>query len=274
MVAAGDGDKEVADLCRILHLHHGEAVHHCFDRLDRIDLSDNDLCTQTLCAHRSALAAPAVARDDNGLARNDQIRRAVDAVPDGLPGAVAVIEKMLAVCIIDEHHREFQRAGSRHCSEAQDAGRGLLAAADDIRQELGVFLMNERDQIAAVVDDEMRFCFDHTAGVLLIFLCGDAVPGKDIEPVVRQCSRHIILCGKRIRAGDIHFRAACREHTAEIRGLCLQMNRQRNALAGEGLCFCKLRFDAAQKGHIALDPCNLLIAALPGFGESDLAHTI
>ena len=103
-VAAGHGDEEIAQRGCLAHLHHAEAVHHGLHRLDRIHFSDNDFGAQAFGAHRNALAAPAVAGHDHGLAGHDEIRSAVDAVPDRLAGAVAVVEEMLALGIVDQDH--------------------------------------------------------------------------------------------------------------------------------------------------------------------------
>ena len=80
--------------------------------------------------HQHALAAPAVTGHDDVLAGHDEVGGTVDAVPDALSGAVAVVEKVLACGIVHLHHREAERSGAVHGFQAQDAGGGFLAAPD------------------------------------------------------------------------------------------------------------------------------------------------
>src|SRR6185312_13048989 len=61
VLVAGDGDEDVTDLGGFWHGHHAEAVHHGFDRLGGIDLSDDDVCSHTLGARGKTASAPAVA---------------------------------------------------------------------------------------------------------------------------------------------------------------------------------------------------------------------
>mgnify|MGYP001470484074 CR=1 FL=1 len=90
-------NKEVAHLSGVNHFHYLEAVHYGFHSLYRVYLGDDNVSAETLRAHCNALSAPAVACDHNVLSGYDKVGRAVDAVPYGLSGAVAVIEQVFAV---------------------------------------------------------------------------------------------------------------------------------------------------------------------------------
>ena len=74
---------------------HLEAVHHGFERAQRIDLADDHVGAQALGAHRDALAARAVADDGDHAAGDQDVGRAQDAVDRRLAGAVAVVEEVL-----------------------------------------------------------------------------------------------------------------------------------------------------------------------------------
>ena len=106
--AAGDGAEDIAYLGCFFHWHDLIAVHDGLKRTHGICLRDDDLCAQALCTQRNALAAPAVAGDDDIFARNDEICRSADTVPHGLTRAVAVIEHVLAVGIVDHDHGELE----------------------------------------------------------------------------------------------------------------------------------------------------------------------
>ena len=180
-----------------------QPVHHRLDGLDGVDFGDDDLRAQPLCAHRHALAAPAVAGDDDGLARHDEVGCAVDAVPDRLPGAVAVVEQVLAVGVVDEDHREAQSPFGCHRLQTDDAGCRLFAAAEDVLQFIGHFLVQRADEVAAVVDDDVAVIGKNGADVGLIFGFGAAVSGEHLQPALYKRGGHVILRGEGVGAGDV-----------------------------------------------------------------------
>src|ERR1700730_1329975 len=53
-------DVNVTFLHRFGHGHHAEAVHGCFDALDRVDFRDDHVRAESLGAHGHAAAAPAI----------------------------------------------------------------------------------------------------------------------------------------------------------------------------------------------------------------------
>ena len=116
------------------HRHDTEAVHDRFQRLQRVNLGDDDVGAQPLGPHGDAAAAPAVAADHNVLAGDQHVGGADDAVHGALARAVAVIEQMLGQGIVDGDDREHQLAVCGHRPQADDAGGGFLGAADDAVQ--------------------------------------------------------------------------------------------------------------------------------------------
>ena len=222
-------------------------------------------------AHRHTLAAPAVAADHDLLARNDEVRRAHDAVPDALAGTVAVIKEVLAVRIVDKHHRKTQLPGAVHRQQAQDASRRLLAAADDLRDKLRVLRVHPMDEIAAVVDDDVGCRFEHGVDRALVLLRGRAVDGADVHPARGERRGDVILRGERVAARDVHFRATHLHHAAEPRGFCLQMHRERHTQPGEGLRLAEILRDGGEHRHMSRHPADLLFALRR---ESDIGNMV
>ncbi|MOA06562.1 hypothetical protein D3C78_1262060 [compost metagenome] len=103
------GHEELSDLGSLQHRHNREAVHICFNRLNRIHFGHDNVSSKTLRAHSNALAAPAVANDDNRFPCYHQICRTVNTVPHRLASTITVVKQVLAICIINGNHREFQR---------------------------------------------------------------------------------------------------------------------------------------------------------------------
>ena len=271
IVAARDGNENVAALGRLVHREDGEAVHVRFDRAHGVDLRDDDPRTETVRAHRHALAAPAVAADHDLLARDDEVRRAHDAVPDALAGAVAVIEKVLAVRVVDEHHRKTQFPGAVHRQQAQYTGRRLLAAADDLRDKLRILRVHPVDEIAAVVDNDVGRRFEHGVDRTLVLLRGRAVDGADVHPARGEGRGNVVLRGERVAARDVHFRAAHFHDAAEPRGFRFQMHRERHAQPGERLRLAEVLRDGCEHRHMSRHPADLLFALRR---ESDIGNMV
>ena len=130
---------------------------------------------------------------------------------------------MLAVGIVDEHHREEELLLGVEGDEAVYACGGLLAAAYDVRNELGELVVDAGNQIASIVDDDVRADFKHAADVGLILLGSGSVPGEDIQTRVVEGCRNVVLGGEGIAAGDVHLRTAGSEHLAKVGRLGLKV---------------------------------------------------
>ena len=96
--------------------HHLEAVHHGLERTQRVDLADDDVGAVALGAHRDAVAAPAVADHDDAEPGDQHVGRPDHAVERRLAGAVAVVEEVLGVGVVDGDDRD-----SRACPRASSA---------------------------------------------------------------------------------------------------------------------------------------------------------
>ena len=80
-VTSGNCHEDVSERSSLVHLHHLEAVHYSLHCLDRVDLSHDDLSTETLGAHCNSLSAPAVTRHNDILACHDEVCGTVYSVP-------------------------------------------------------------------------------------------------------------------------------------------------------------------------------------------------
>ena len=117
-----------------------------------------------------ALAAPAVARDDNRLAGDNQVGGIHDRGPDRLAGAVFVVVIVLGLCVIDGHHRAGEDTLALTRPQAVDSGRGLFTAADEIVGAVPAAASQQIDQIASVIHDEVRMAGKGRRQQIFIFL--------------------------------------------------------------------------------------------------------
>ena len=179
---------------------------------------------------------------------------------------------MLAVRVIDCHHREFEHAVRRHRLETDNAASRFLAAAPDFLRQLRTLFVNAADQIGAVIDDDVRLVFQRHLDVTGVFLrCGRVIRVYP-QTVLRQRRRDLVLRAEWIGAGDGHLRAACRQHLAQIGGLGFQMHRQCDLETGKRLLARKIAANVAQNRHMCFYPADLPLSGFRKVQIFDRAH--
>src|ERR1035437_3762069 len=194
VLVASDGTKNVAELSRFFHAHHAESVHDGFERLGRVDLGDNDFRSRAAGARSQAAAAPAVAGDHELRSREQEIRRADNAIDGRLPGTVTVIKKMVAVGAVDGPNRIAQHAFLGHGAQANHAGGRLLGSANHIRQFRRALGMQHGDQIGAVIHGDLRLVIDRRHDVRIVRVVVLAFDGEDGNvAVAHQAGGDVIL---------------------------------------------------------------------------------
>ena len=269
VVAACYGDEDVAFSRCLFHGHDIETVHYGLHGLDRVDFGDYDFGAESFGPHGDAFAAPAVACDYDGLAGDDKVGRAVDSVPDGLACAVAVVEEVLAGGVIDQHHRELQGFLAVEVLQAEDAGGGLFAAADDVRDELRELAVDHVDKIATVVDYDVRADFDDPADAAFVLFGGSAVDGEDVETFMDEGGCDVVLRAEGIATGYVHFGPAAGKDFAEMCGLGLKVYRERYFETFEWFVEGEFLLESVEKGHVPADPFDFELSGFPESGISD-----
>ena len=270
-IAACNCHEDVSERSRLVHLHDLEAVHNRLHCLDRVNLGNDDLGTETLGAHCHALSAPAVTCYHHVLTCNDEVCSTVDTVPNRLTCTVAIIEEVLAICIVDKHHRELQSLRIVQLHESEDACCGLLAASDDIRDKVCIFSVHQVHKVSAIVNDDVRSYLQHAADMCLIFLRSCIIPCKHIQTCLNEGCSYVVLGRKRIASCNIHLSATCCEHFAQISGLSLEVNRECYLKSLERKCCLELFLESVEKRHVVPYPIDLEPAVRPELDVSDFA---
>ena len=126
---AGHGHEEVAALGGVEDRHHLEAVHARLERAEGVDLAHDHRGARAAGALGDALAREAVAQQDERVAGEQDVGGAQDAVDRRLAGAVAVVEGALGAGLVEGEDRVAQAALLGQVAQADDAGGGLLGAA-------------------------------------------------------------------------------------------------------------------------------------------------
>jgi hypothetical protein len=104
-----------------------------------------------------ALSTPPVSDHNHGFARKENVGRADDSVERALAGAVAVVEEMLGLRVIDRDRWETQFSVAQHGLESRDPGSGFFRRSDNVRYQFRALLKHCGDYVGAVIDDQVRF---------------------------------------------------------------------------------------------------------------------
>src|ERR1051326_953333 len=177
-LVAGDGAEDVAELGGLGHRHDAEAVHHGLEGLGGIDFGDDDFGAASAGTGGEAAAAPSVAGDDELRSGKQEIGGPDDAVDGGLSGAVAVVEQVFGVGVVDGNDGELKHAFFGHGAQADDAGGGLFGAADDAFEHVGALSVKDGHEVSAVVHRDVGLVIDGgedvvVVGVVVLALDGD-----------------------------------------------------------------------------------------------------
>ena len=150
--------------------------------------------------------------------------------------AVAIVEEMLCLRIVDGDRREAEHARGHHCLQTNDARCGFFSRAGDFVFEFRLFLDHGGDDIGSVVDDEVRSELERCLHVTAIGVGRFTFDGEYRNAVVRdERRRDVILSRKRIRSDQQRVSAACLQSTGKIRGLSSNVRAGDQAYAFERL---------------------------------------
>ena len=131
---------------------------------------------------------------------------------------------MLAVRVVDEHHREAEFLGLVQLNEAENSSCRLLTSANHPRNEVSVLGVHKVNEVTAIINDDVRSHFKHPADMLFILLRSRIIPRINIEAGFYKSCSHIILSRERIASCHIHLSSTCCENLTEICCLGLKMH--------------------------------------------------
>ena len=120
-------------------------------------------------AIRDAARAPAVPADDEHPAREQQIRRADDAVNRGLPGAVAIVEEMFGQSRRSPRSPDISSAPSFAIARRRMTPVVVSSVPPiTLGQQIGALFVQRRKQVGAVVHRDVRLEFERRAQVPIV----------------------------------------------------------------------------------------------------------
>src|SRR5918993_5305238 len=254
---AGCRNDEVGDRRGLDHRHHAVAVHRGLQRLDWVDLRDDDVGAMTGGALGDAARAVAVASDRKRLARQEDVGRPDHAVNRALARAVAVVKEVLGIRIVDRYDRKGEHTLVGHRLEADDASGGLLGATEHLWDQVGPLLEYPRNQVRAVVHRDMRGVVERGGEVTVVGVVVFALYGVYGDVLVRhERGRHVVLRRERVRGAYDHVRPTGRERPGKVGRLGGDVQAGRDAYPVERALLLEPLADQAQNRHLLLGPLN------------------
>ena len=166
-----------------------------------------------------------------------------DAVPHGLTGAVLIIIVVLGLGVVHRHHGTGQAALPLPGLQPQDAGGGLLAAAQEAVPILRAVPADEVYQVSPVVDEDVGTAFQRLPQEAVVPRRIHAVDAEGLHPQGGDPRRHVVLGGQRVGTGEEDLRPALFQHQGQVRSLGLQMHGNGDALPRKGLFPLKTGLD-------------------------------
>ena len=253
--AAGERNEYIAHARGFVHAHNLVSVHSGFQGAGVIDFGNDDVRAHAARAQRYAASAPAIARHHDFFARPKYVGGAGDAVQRALPGAVAVVEEVLGVGVVDRDDRIAQSAGVGEASQANDAGGGLFGAADDGLESVGALGVQRGDEVCAVVHRDVGTEVEGGVDVRVVGGVVFAFDGESGDAVFAdQRRRHVVLRAEGIAGADGGLSAAVLQREQQVGGFGGNMQACGDAKAGERLVFGEALAYLAQHRHFALRP--------------------
>src|SRR5581483_8020157 len=117
--------------------HNAIAVHYGLKRTRRINFGDDHVRAKAMSTRGNTTTTPAIAENNQSTASNQDIGRTNNAIERTLSRAIAVVEHVLGIGIVDRQHGELEHSLLLHALEADHTGCRLFHATDDVRNEFG-----------------------------------------------------------------------------------------------------------------------------------------
>src|SRR5581483_5642893 len=155
----------------------------------------------------------------------------------------------------------------RHGPQPDDAGRGLLCAADDVDDLLRPLPVQQAHEVGAVVHRDVGTVVQHGVDVAVVRLVVLAPDREHVDiGLLAQRRRHVVLRGERIRGAQGDLGSSRGERLHEIGRLGRHVQARANANALERALLLEALADQAEHAHLGGRPLDAL-APLPGQAE-------
>ena len=259
----------------LVHGHDLIAFHSRLQCTDRIDLGHHNAGTLATQACSGTLADIAESGNHSNLARHHHVGRALDAVDQAFAAAVKVVKLRLGHAVVHVERRHLQAAHLRHLVQAVHAGGRLLRQALHVLQHVGIFLVHQLRQVAAVVQNHVGRPAIRPLDRLLDappeLVLFHALPRENGDACRRDGGGCLVLRGKDVARRPADRRTQVDQRLDQHGSLDGHVQAARDARALQWRFARILRTQGHQARHLGLGDGNFLAAPAREGGILDLA---
>ncbi len=221
---AGRRDHDVGVEQRVVEREDTMAVHVRGQRAHRVDLDDRDAAAEPVRRAGEPAADVAVADDAELAAGGEHVRQREDRGQRRLPGAVGVVEQVLALRVVRGDGGERQQTVRRERAEARDAGRRLLADTGELLEQIRPVLGHPPRQLGPVVDHELSAGLGDREQVGGELFGRRTMPRVHLDALACERSADRVLRREWVRTGGNDLGAGGTQREHEARGLRLEVD--------------------------------------------------
>ena len=139
-----------------------------------------------------------------------------------------------------------------------NTGSSFFTATDEFTDEIFAFAVKHVNQVATVVDNQVRFNFESFAEIYVVFFASATVSCKYGDTAIYKSSSNIILGRKRVTTSYNYISTCIFQNLCQISSFSFQVNGNNHVQTFEDLFFAIFFVEQVQKGHILFYPRNFL----------------
>ncbi len=287
---AGGGDQQIGVLQQVavhgrlgtgvhavnVRRHNFESVHAGLHGTDGVGLGH--FYNHAFLAQGSsrALAYITIANHQGFLACHQVVGSALDGVIQAVATTVFVVVLGLGDRVVHVDGRHLQSALAQHFLQTMHTGGGFFGHAVAVSQDFRVLLMEQGGQIAAVVQNHVRFPAvyigsDCTLQAPVVLFVGFALPGKHGNALRGDGGRGLVLGGEDVARGPAHVRTQFNQRLDQHGGLDGHVDTAHHIGAFQRLLGFVLLAELHQGRHFAFSDVNFLAAPA---GQGNIANFV
>ncbi len=178
-----------------------------------------------------------------------------------MAGPVPVVEQVLHLRIVHVDRGEEQRPGAGERPKSSDPRGRLFSRAPDLTSVLAR-AVDERDQVGAVIDDDVRVGLEHRPDPVPIGGHGLPLLGARVDPGLAERRHGIVVGRERVAGREADIGASRLEREGERGRLRLDVEDRRDREAPERVGGLEAVPDPFQDRHVGTRPLDLLTPTL------------
>jgi hypothetical protein len=193
-------------------------------------------------------------------------------MPSMVDWPVTVVEEVLGHGVVDRNDGIAKHAVGRHGLQADNAGGGLLGAADDLGHQVLLLGVQNADHVGAVIHGNLGAFANGLVDMFVIGLVVFALDGESRHlEELHACGRNVVLGAQGVRGAEPHISTARLQCGHQVGGFGCYVQACADGHAFEGFFLRETLLDAFEHRHVHGRPLN---AVEPFLRQSHILYVI